>query len=388
MDWTGFGEGVSAAGSLVSGLSDLFGGARRKQQRAYQYQSELQKENAKLQYEYGQMAADAEQRRAKENFDYEAAYNDPAQVRARLDAAGMLGASMFEGAAPVTPSMSGSGTPSVGASIPAPVGVTDPAQSVGEGLSDAGMKLAQLDLLRSETNLNNKKAGDSEAHMNFLSAQTDLTKSQTLTEKQRKEGLQLDNDLKAACMANNIQQVAVNLASAQEKFKVLVSEAAHADEFQEAAIGQMQSNMFAAIMHGLELNSQINLNSQNQKYLAELTQSLAYDNAKQFMVVSVWQSAPEMVKDAVLSELASVGFDVSLKKLEEQYNTWRNQFLDPNNPETSDAARERAFTGSSEVRDFSGIYAAGLTALALMGGPFAKGIAGKVLKPTMRKIGF
>lgn len=107
---------LGSIGSTVSSLGGLFGiGAAKQRREAFK----LYKKQADYQYKLQQMASDAQQQRQIDMWQMNNQYNDPVNQRARLEAAGLLGASMFSngmGYEASAPSVSTPGAP--GGSLP------------------------------------------------------------------------------------------------------------------------------------------------------------------------------------------------------------------------------------------------------------------------------
>lgn len=173
-DLMGIGSIMSGGASALGGVAGLLGsiGAGKRMRRNMEFQ-------AKTQYKYQQKAAEAEFARQKEFWNMNNEYNSPEANRQRLEEAGMLGASMFEGGAAGAPAtMPDAGTPS-GPSVSLP--------SANPGI-DAAASAVQVAQGLANIGLTEAKTRESEQHTTYEDAQTRYTTGLT-----QLQGIQASN---------------------------------------------------------------------------------------------------------------------------------------------------------------------------------------------------
>lgn len=150
MDLSGIGgimSGSASLGTLIYGMTQ----GKRDQRDLMDYSSILQ-------HRYQEMAADNQFRRQRDFWNMNNEYNTPSAARHRLEAAGLLGASLFGGSNPgqaaTMPSASTPGTPGPG--IPS-LEAASPGLVAGSQFVDAALKFAQIRNLDSDSELKSEK---------------------------------------------------------------------------------------------------------------------------------------------------------------------------------------------------------------------------------------
>lgn len=371
----------SFAGGLVNAVAGI-GSARRQ----YKYQSKLMEQQAKLQYQYGQMAADAEAKRNREAFDYEAAYNTAAKQRQRLEDAGLLGASLFEGAAPGTPAMTAPGTP--GMSVSPGQGV-DPLASIGSSIQQAFMGAAQIENIKSDTNKNNAQAERDRSQSSLNAAIEDLRRSEALTDKQKRIGIRIANKIAAATMATSIDQVRANLSKTQHEID-LISEtrrktsaeadsasvdAAYRDQFLQSSIAQMQASTTEALVHAMELQSLIKVNDAYYQNLLEMARGSYLDNVMSSYWVDAYKGLSKEMREAVIAELKTAGLSYDLASIDKEVRSLElflkgleADFVDPKNYNLTREDRRQMYIGANHLSQLSPLINMVIMATALRGG--------------------
>lgn len=255
-------------GSLGSGIAGLFRGAG--------FYKRLMEHQAKLQYEYGQKAAAADYARNKQMFDYEAAYNSPAANRARLAQANLLGASLFEGAAPGTGSMSpvDSGRPSVG--LP---NVPNNLAEAGEALSEGSLRAAQIANINADTKLKGGQTLLVHAQERLTGTKNILAGVQTIGEQDRNRILHAQAFITEATKGDSVQAIRLANEKADAEIRSIRINNAFSPAEKSALISNMQQSRVESVARCLEINSTINLqNAQAQLAVAYAAESLANKN--------------------------------------------------------------------------------------------------------------
>lgn len=170
---------AQAAGSLVNGVVNAARGKR--------WYEDLYNRQSKIQYEYQQKAAEEEYRRNKEFWNMQNEYNEsqflkystPAAQRRMLESAGLLGASLFDGAQVGSPQLAegSTGTPSA----PSISGQPGPVNFSGfMDVLDAKQKQANIENTKADTELKDEQSAtqgvqrgvlESVARLNDVTAQ-------------------------------------------------------------------------------------------------------------------------------------------------------------------------------------------------------------------------
>lgn len=194
----------------------------------------LMKKQAELQYKYQQMASEEEMRRAKELWNMTNEYNSPSAVRARLEQAGMLGASMFEGASPGIPAQNPDvSTPSgPNVSIPGSDQLM-PGLAASRTFTDNMMRIAQIRNTEANTSLQQAQTGETVANTSLIEANDRFTSIRSI-------GQSLTNDM---------QTIQNAVASATKDFNIESSRLAV--EQSKASLGSMVQTIQNQIRDGM-----------------------------------------------------------------------------------------------------------------------------------------
>lgn len=146
-------------GSLLSGVASL-GTAVHGMAKGKRDQKDLMDYSSALQHKYQEASAENQFRRQIDLWNMNNSYNTPSAMRHRLEAAGLLGASLFDGAFAGQASSMGSattpGTPSPG--IPS-LEAASPGFAAGNQFADAALKFAQIRNLNSDSELKHEETG-------------------------------------------------------------------------------------------------------------------------------------------------------------------------------------------------------------------------------------
>lgn len=288
----GAGQAVSGIGGLISGITQAARGRN--------WYKGLAEDQASIDYKYNQMAADAAQRREMENwhetFDATNAYNDPAAMRKRLEAAGMSKAAMFEGTVGQPSSAGEMGTGESGFNPRAQISGSD-MNAFADNLQRGALVSAQIADLYSSAHLKDEQSVTQgsirllqEATANLHKANTKLAKSNVKLNGLRMVAQQLENafnkdnydnqltiqGLDIARMSQNLEIAREELIYAQEKnriFKATGMQQAVASYMQLAGQVSLYKAQQELMQHqGKMLDEQANMyNSLGQYYFSEAT---------------------------------------------------------------------------------------------------------------------
>lgn len=199
---------VSALGSVVSGISSLFGPSRAQQRRMYEWQL---KRNVEAQDYLAQQQFTRQMDAWRQNNEY----NTPSAQKQRLIEAGLLGTAQSQGA--TLASTSGSQLPSVTTpSAATPSGIVS-ANAAAEQRNlnlDSALKLAQISATNSQAHKNEAEAGraSSEVVLNeirgtYTTALAGQAESQTVLNQALALSQSLDNQVASATLNVRIDQV-------------------------------------------------------------------------------------------------------------------------------------------------------------------------------------
>lgn len=228
-DWSEFGQG--AASSAVSGLGGLIGsiGAGKRQRKLMDYQ-------AKLQYDYQQRAADAQYERERSMWDYTTAsnraYESPSAQRKRLEDANLLGASLFSGASPGTPSVQGS--PGAGSASGPSVGLpgfeqSSPGAAAASNFMSMALQAAQIKDVNASADLKGQQATTETTKQTLNTATSALNSSLKLSAGARAALDQVNASILQATSASTVALAEQNVKNAVAQFRNFMSDASLKD---------------------------------------------------------------------------------------------------------------------------------------------------------------
>lgn len=228
-DWSEFGG--QAASSVVSGLGGLIGsiGAGKRQRKLMDYQ-------AKLQYDYQQRAADAQQERERSMWDYTTAsnraYESPSAQRQRLEDANLLGASLFSGSSPGMPSVQGS--PGAGNASGPSVGLpgfeqSSPGAAAASNFMNMALQAAQIKDVNASADLKGQQATTETTKQTLNTASSALNSSLRLSAGARAALDQVQASILQATSASTVALAEQNVKNAVAQFRNFISDASLKD---------------------------------------------------------------------------------------------------------------------------------------------------------------
>lgn len=182
--------GITAGAAALTGAGTTLANVR------------LSKKQAKRNYNYSQMAAEADQRRAIEAFDYYNAYNHPSAAYQRHKEAGLSTSLLYS-----------NGVPQAGGAVSGADSSPDSPQTpqVGDfgAVAQTGIQsslaASQIDVNKSVANKNNKEAGLAESRERLNDSQTNVNQFLANNYRVTSIGQELTNMLNEANLPNNIK---------------------------------------------------------------------------------------------------------------------------------------------------------------------------------------